>query len=135
LKKVVFTGLLHADAVREAYSAADVFLLPSLHENFGLSVAEAMAAGCPVIISDQVHIAPAILTAGAGLVGPPSVEAFSGMLEKLLRDKTLRKRMGENGRDLVFREYTWEKVAGDLTAVYEDILGGSRNSPAWNGCV
>lgn len=134
-KKVVFTGLLRADAVREAYCTAEIFILPSLHENFGLSVAEAMAAGCPVIISDRVHIFPAILKAGAGLVGPPTVEAFSGMLKKLISDEALRKRMGENGRALVFREYTWEKVAGDMTAVYEDILSGSRNSPAWNGCV
>ena len=62
---------------------------------------------------------------------PPTVEAFSEMLGGLLCDESLRKQMGENGRPTVFCEYTWEKVTGELIAVYRDILDGSRNSPAW----
>src|SRR5437588_3274656 len=51
--RVTFTGMLNGDEVTAAYRAASVFVLPSWQENFGLSVVEAMAAGCPVVVSDR----------------------------------------------------------------------------------
>lgn len=129
--RVIFTGILRGPAVQEAYRSAALFVLPSLQENFGVAVAEAMAAGCPVVVSDQVDLSPDIRQAEAGLVATPTVEAVAGAVALLLRDEPLRRRMGESGRRLVLERFTWEKVAPDVVQVYEDILLGRRLGPAW----
>jgi len=56
-ERTTFTGPLSETAVTEAYCAADVFVLPSLQENFGNAIIEAMAAGCPVVIGDRLDLA------------------------------------------------------------------------------
>ena len=61
---------LGPEEVKQAYVDADVFVLPSYSENFGMAVVEAMACGCPVVISDQVNIWREIQEEGAGVVVP-----------------------------------------------------------------
>lgn len=129
--QVVFTGLLRARAVREAYRAASVFVLPSWQENYGFAVVEAMAAGCPVIVSDRVDLAPDVEKAGAGVVVPPTVEATAEALARLLGDASLRRAMGENGRRLVMERFTWDRVTVALLEVWDDILTSRRRCPAW----
>lgn len=129
--RVIFTGILCGRAIQEAYRAASLFVLPSLQENFGIAVAEAMAAECPVVVSDRVDLSLDVRQAEAGLVAAPTVKAFAEGVALLLGDERLRRRMGENGRRLVLKRFTWEKVAPDLVQVYEDILCGRRLSPAW----
>ena len=128
---VTFTGMLTGNSVNEAYRAAELFVLPSLQENFGIAVAEAMAAGCPVVVSNKVDLAPEISDVGAGLVCPPDVESTAGAMKKILEDRTLRDRMSINGRRLVLEKFTWDKVAGELGVVQQDILSGKRTSCAW----
>lgn len=130
-KQVLFTGPLWGPAVREAYRAASVFVLPSWQENFGRAVVEAMAAGCPVVVSDRVDLAPDISAARAGLVTAPTTEATAEALRVLLGDDALREHMGRNGQILVQERFTWERAAGELVGVYEDILTGRRTSSAW----
>ncbi len=97
----------------------------------GIAVVEAMAAGCPVIVSDCVDLAPDVEEAGAGVVVPPTVEATAKALARLLGDASLRRAMGEKGRRLVMERFTWDRVALQLLEVYEDILKGTRTSSAW----
>lgn len=130
-KQVTFTGMLRGEAVREAYRAAELFVLPSLQENFGIAVAEAMAAGCPVVVSDRVDLSPEIAKAEAGLVCSPNVGETASAMNRLLEDEGLRTRMGENGQRLALEKFAWEKVATALTQVYEDILSGEYKSPDW----
>lgn len=66
--RIVWPGMIGGDAKWGAFRCADAFVLPSHQENFGLAVAEALAAGCPVLISDKVNIWREIATDGAGLV-------------------------------------------------------------------
>ncbi len=129
--RVIFTGMLEGAAILQAYSAATVFILPSLQENFGLAVAEAMAMQCPVIVSDQVQLAPAIATATAGLIGPPTVDDMAHALNALLTDEGLRASMGRNGRKLVLERFTWRGNAPEFLTAFEDILAGTRTSPTW----
>lgn len=131
LDRVIFTGMLQGAAVQEAYRAAEIFVLPSLQENFGIAVAEAMAASCPVIVSEQVNLAAEILSASAGIVCSSDVTATAAAMEALLKNKSLCKKMGQNGRALVQEKFSWEKVATELLDVYEDILSGQRISKAW----
>ena len=65
-----FTGMLLGEEKLAALRDAQMFVLPSYSENFGLAVVEAMACGLPVVISDQVNIWREVAAAGAGLVGP-----------------------------------------------------------------
>ncbi len=129
--KVVFTGLLDRNAVLDVLSAADIFVLPSLQENFGISVAEAMSAGCPVVISDRVDLAPDVLDFGAGLVCSPTVESTAESMDVLLSNDVLRNQMGDNGRRLIKERFTQDQVMRELLNVYRDIITGKITSSAW----
>ena len=129
--RVLFTGILTGEAVKEAYRAASIFVLPSWQENFGLSVVEAMAAECPVVISDHMDLAPDILRGKCGLVAAPNVEETAKAMVSLLGDEALRREMGRNGRKLVLEKFTWENCAHELGVAFEDILSGRKESEAW----
>ncbi len=129
--RVVFPGLLQGRAVQEALVDADIFVLPSLQENFALAVAEAMAAGCPVVVSPQVALAPEIEKYDAGVVVEVGEEELRNALRQLLQDEARRHAMGRNGRQLALDQFTWDRVAVQMLEVYEDILRGIRTSSAW----
>lgn len=128
--RVTFTGLLGGDAVREAIAAAQVFVLPSQQENFGISVVEAMAGGCPVVISDRVGIAPEIVAAGAGIICPMQPAGIAQALRRVLDDAALRQQMGERGRHLVLTSYTWPSIAASVQETYAAIIEGQRLATA-----
>ena len=130
-EKVTFTGMLQGDVLRTAYRAAYLFVLPSLQENFGIAVAEAMAAACPVVVSNKVDLSSEIERAQAGLVCSPDAKPTADAMGILLRDQTLRCAMGENARKLVLEKFTWDRVAHDLLEVYEDIISGQKKSLSW----
>jgi glycosyltransferase involved in cell wall biosynthesis len=129
--RVLFTGLLGGEAVREAYRVASVFVLPSWHENFGLSVVEAMGAGCPVIISDHMDLAPDILRENAGVVVAPNIDEIAAAIKRLLTNELLRQEMANKGQQLVQEKFTWENCANELDLAFEDILSGRKQSGAW----
>jgi glycosyltransferase involved in cell wall biosynthesis len=129
--RVFFTGILHGKTVSEAYRAASVFVLPSWQENFGLSVVEAMAAECPVIISEHMDLGPDIRRAKAGLVVSPNVEEIAAAIIRLLKDEDLALQLARNGRRLVLEKFTWQSCAEELSVAFEDILLGRRLSEAW----
>lgn len=129
--RVIFTDLLLGAAVYEAYRAATLFVLPSLQENFGIAVAEAMAAGCPVVVSNQVSLASEVSAAGAGIVCASEVSAVARSISRLLADEGLRRTMGENGHNLVLKKFTWEQIARDLVDVYCDIVEKKQRHAAW----
>ena len=122
---VHFVGMLRGAEVQEAYVAASAFLLPSLQENFGLAAAEAMAAGCPVVVSRQVALAPLVSSHGAGRVAEPDVRAVAEAVGGLLADEPGRREAGERARALVRQRFTWPAVAAELIRAYERLLKGA----------
>lgn len=129
--RVLFTGILKGDAVKEAYRAASVFVLPSWQENFGLALVEAMAAECPVVVSDHIDLAADITEAEAGLVVSPNSEETARAILSLLPDDKMRRRMGRHGRLLVLERFTWDRSAREFNEVFDDILSGKNQSRAW----
>jgi glycosyltransferase involved in cell wall biosynthesis len=123
---ITFTGPLLGEEKLQALSAASVFLLPSLRENFGIAVAEAMAAGCPVVVSPGVDIAEEISRAEAGLVCSPEPGLFAEALAKILNSPGLSSSMGQNGKKLTSEKYRWTKIVGELTGIYAGILAAKR---------
>jgi glycosyltransferase involved in cell wall biosynthesis len=98
--RVTWTGALSGDAKWGAYRAAEVFALPSHTENFGLVVAEAMACGVPVLISDKVNIWIEVQKTGGGIVASDDLKGATELLEKwLAMTPEKRKNMAHRARE------------------------------------
>ena len=123
---VRFVGPLRGADVVQAYVDADVFVLPSYTENFGMTVVESLACELPVVISDQVNIHAEISGAGAGLVTRCDAGEVAQALETLLVDAGRRRAMGEAGRRLVQARFTWPAIVGALTTEYERVIARHR---------
>jgi glycosyltransferase involved in cell wall biosynthesis len=119
---VLWTGFLAGDDKDAALADADVFVLPSRSENFGLAVAEAMAAGLPVIVSDRVGIHDEIAAASAGLVVRCDAGDLARAMARLLTDPGLRARLGAAARSLARRNYSSHAVTTRLIGAYDSIL-------------
>jgi glycosyltransferase involved in cell wall biosynthesis len=122
LAKATFTGLLQGEDRFAALQQAEVFALPSYTENFGQVVAEAMACGVPVVISDQVNIWPEVMKANGGLVVPCDAEATAQALHSLLADPARGRQMGSRGRRWVAEHLTWKIVAAQMASAYEEMV-------------
>ena len=120
--RTVFLGFVEGGSKWALLGEADVFVLSSYHENFGVAVVEAMAAGVPVVISDHVHIHSEVRQAGAGIVTTLDTVEIAAAIGRLLDDERLRKEMGERGRRLARERFTWERVAKDMVQVYAEVL-------------
>lgn len=120
--KVIFTGMLDVSAKSDAYAAADIFVLPSYSENFGVAVAEAMSCGVPVIISDQVGIQKDVAASGAGMVIRTDEHSLLEAMEKLLQGSQIGKEMGCRGRQLVREKYSLDMTADGMIRMFRDLL-------------
>ena len=108
------------------FENADLFVLLSHHENFGIVVAEAMAMKIPVIISNNVGIQNYVKDYGAGLViSENHPELIARQIGDLLDDDKLRIEMGNKARYLCENEFAWDKVARQTEKYYELILSKS----------
>lgn len=117
---VLFTGPLYDEAKWAAYRDADVFVLPSLNENFGNAAAEAVACGTPVIVSDRCGIAP-LVDQQAGLVVSHDRDALHVSLSRLLNDEGLRHGL-RAGCAEVARALCWDEPLAALEAIYRELV-------------
>ena len=101
---------------------SDIFVLPSFSENFAIAVAEALAAGLPVIITPDIQISPEIAQAKAGLVVPGEEKPIGDAIASLLSSPQQRQILGENGKSLANRRYCWNAIASHLSGVYSSII-------------
>jgi glycosyltransferase involved in cell wall biosynthesis len=123
---VHFVGLLEARERLGALADADLLVLLSWSENFGMVVAEAMAAGLAVLVSEHVGLAPDVRRAGAGLVVPMHTQEAARAWRQLLESPRRRALMGRRGRAFARRHYDWQQVARQMLKVYEEVLGKRR---------
>ena len=121
-KYTTITGFVSGNLKVEVLTKADLFVLPSYYENFGIAVAEAMAAGVPVVISDRIHIAEDIQQAEAGWVGPLEVGAIANSIKSALLNPQERQRRGLNGKEYAKKHYNWEAIAQQTIDAYQQIL-------------
>jgi glycosyltransferase involved in cell wall biosynthesis len=127
---VRFAGFLNQGEMPRAYTAADVFMLPSkLHETWGLVVNEAMNFGLPIVVSDKVGCAADLVRSGEnGIVVPhDSTQRLGDAIASLVRDAEQRRSFGARSRELV-REYSIESAADGIVAA---CTASEERSPAW----
>jgi glycosyltransferase involved in cell wall biosynthesis len=122
-KAVRFTGYVSDQMLPAFYSSCDVFCYPSLWEGFGLTPAEAQAAGKPVVAFNTCALPEVVEDGVTGYLVPPRDSAALGeAIVKLLSDSDLRRRMGREGRLRAERMFSWEKAARQTMTVYEEAL-------------
>jgi len=117
---ILWAGFLEGDMKRNALVDADVFVLPSYSENFGVAVVEAMGCGVPVVVSDQVGIHREIAEAEAGLVAGCSVLQLEHALTRAVRDPIWRRKASDNARMLA-ASFAPETIADLLSKTYKRI--------------
>lgn len=109
--RVHVLGMLRGMDRVSALRDASLFVLPSRQENFGITVVEAMAAGTPVIISNEVALHPEVSAADAGEVVPLQVEALADAMRRWLADPSRCSAAGERGRVAALQRFTWSSIA------------------------
>jgi glycosyltransferase involved in cell wall biosynthesis len=122
LQQTFFTGLLNGEKKIAAYRDAELFVLPSYSENFGMSVVEAMACGTAVIVSEQVGISPDIQAQEAGLVVKTNPNSISESIALLLENTYLKKKIAGNGRQMANNYYNIHAVASKFIEQYKSII-------------
>ena len=119
---VNFIGPRDQDSLRYFYSAADVAIMPSYYESFGLFALEAMACGTPVIASEVGGLAYLIRDGETGFHVPyREPEALAQKIELLLTDKPLRAQMSHQASENA-KSYSWEIITDQIVATYEELL-------------
>ena len=119
---IYWPGFLQGEEKAAALADADVFVLPSYSENFGIAVTEAMAAGCPVVVTDQVAIHTDIATANAGIVVKCDAGELAVAICRVLADRPAADLMGSNGKCLTQTQYSLNAVTTKLVAAYNAAL-------------
>ena len=116
------TGFVTGELKASLLQAADIFVLPSYYENFGIAVAEAMVAGIPVVISDQVHICQQIRDSESGWVGATDIQELLELLQEALQNPAERQRRGLNAQKYALENFSWDAIARQTIQAYQKIL-------------
>ena len=126
-KNIVWAGAKSQDETFSLYGIADVVVVPSQFEGFGLTAAEAMAAGIPVVGTDVGGLRDVVDDQSTGFLVPYNdSQRLSEAILRLLRDEALSKKMGMAGREKVRRQFSLPQYESSLIAVYSRYLHNAQ---------
>ena len=131
--RVEFLGPVDGQDKAALLHRAAALVLPSYSENFGNVVVEAMAAGCPVVVTPEVGLAALVRETGAGLVVAGEPPLLGAALRDLLADPERRREMGRLGAAVATERFGWATVARQMEGVYLEILGQAAASAGQEG--
>jgi glycosyltransferase involved in cell wall biosynthesis len=113
------TGFVTGSAKAILLQAADLFILPSYYENFGIAVAEAMVARTPVVISDQVHIYPQVRDSQSGWVVKTDVSELVESIKQAISNFPELQRRGLNAKNYALHHFSWDAIAQQTIQAYQ----------------
>lgn len=126
-----FPGRVSQEDLPLYYAAADVCVVPSHYEPFGLVAIEAMASGTPVVASDVGGLQFTVVPEETGLLAPPKdVEAFSTAIDRIITDPQWGDKLGQGGRQRVISKFSWDGVASQLSDLYTEIFQSAATQVA-----
>jgi mannosylfructose-phosphate synthase len=124
--RVHIVGYVPDELLVPFYQQAELFVLPSIFEPFGMTALEAMACGTPVVASEFGGIKDAIVSGKNGLlIDPSKTGEFARAMVKLLKDKKLVENMGREGCRSISEHFSWEAIARRHIAFYQRFIGTS----------
>jgi glycogen(starch) synthase len=122
--KVLFTGFVEDETLLKLQKCADVSVVPSLFEPFGIVALEAMAAKSPVVVSDTGGLSEIVEHDSTGVkVYPNNPDSLAWGITKILLDENYKNRIRENAYKKVQEKYDWDKIAQQTKRLYEAVLG------------
>jgi glycosyltransferase involved in cell wall biosynthesis len=122
-EQVLFPGYIPREELPLWYSAASLFVYPSLYEGFGLPPLEAMACGSPVVVSNTSALPEVVGDAGL-LVEPTDAEEMAGAMHRILTDSDLRDTLRAKGLERA-KVFSWQRTARETVRTYERAMSGS----------
>ena len=133
-ENILFTGRLDHDILPFYYAAADVCVVPSYYEPFGLVAIEAMACGTPVVASNVGGLKFTVIPEETGLLVPPhDIDAFAAAIDRILTDDLWARKMRKQASLRVRQNFSWAWVAGQLSDLYRCLLARSiMNEQLWH---
>ena len=127
-RDVAFPGFVTGAAKAECLAEADLFVLPSYHENFGIAVLEAVAAGLPVVVSPDVQLASFVTEQGLGRVTERDPRALADTILGALDDEALRRRCATDGAAVIQRTFSPAAIGTQLRELYRVAAERARAS-------
>ncbi len=122
--KVLFTGFVDEQDLIKLQKVADVSVVPSLFEPFGIVALEAMAAKSPVVVSDTGGLGEIVQHDVTGVkVYPNNTDSLSWGIAKILTDTNYAQTIRNNAFEVILEKYDWEKIAQQTRVLYESVLG------------
>lgn len=123
---VSFTGPIEPQMKTAVFFNADLFVLPTLSESFGMVIAEALAHGLPVLTTTAAPW-PMLRERACGWSVDPTVEGIAaGLRQATGLDRAVLQEMGSNGRALVVEQFGWKTIAELMLSTYEEVLSRDR---------
>ncbi len=126
IKDVMFTGFIPQKNVAAIMSAADAFILPTLHEGFGFVFIEAQASGLPVVTTDIPHTRGIVTKENALLFEPRNAEAAAKQI-LMLQNREIREKLSIKSLENAKR-FSLDRYKNKCAKAFSEILGGSQNS-------
>src|SRR5438034_11113670 len=124
LASIAFLGPRFGTEKNECYRGCDAFIMPSLSEGLPITVLEAWAHAKPVLMTLECNL-PEGFAAGAALrIGTGPEEIAAGLKQVIEMSDDDRRAMGNRGRNLVTRTFSWPRIGEQMRSIYEWVLGG-----------
>ncbi len=120
--RIRFVGAVEGDAKWALLRGAACLVLPSYNENFGMSVVEAMAVGCPVIVTAEVGLSAVVAKTGCGVVASDDPGGLAHAINSLLSDDVRARTMGAIGHRVAREQFGWRGVAERMLVLYGECL-------------
>ena len=126
IHRVHFSGFAGGELKSSAYYGADLLVVPSRHEAMSIVALEAAITATPVLMTNQCGFS-SLVNAGGGIEVAPNIEGIRTGLQKLLILSSDLKTMGEKGKKLIQKKYTWEIIANKHMDVFSKVISSNNN--------